>query len=142
MKKTVAIFMVLVTLLGLCGCQNAAASVVEKTIEKLSSQELSLDTGKALKSLEEMLMKLPEEEREKLQNLEILDKLKAEYEKLEAAAIQKMEEQIAQLMVEQLSEEQVEAARKALDKLPEEVREKISNVGVLEEAEKALNQMP
>lgn len=146
MKKWIALALVLVTLLSLCGCKEAVTSVLEKAIDKLSQQEVTLEMGDTLMKLKEDLMKLTEEEREKLKNLEILDKLIAKYEELEAAAIQKVEEQIAELpVVEQIQEEnkdQIEAARKAWEKLPEGVREKIKNIDILEEAEKALEQLP
>lgn len=145
MKKIIAIALVLVTLVGLCGCQEAVTTVLEKAIDKLSQQEVSLEMGQKLKELKEDLLELTEEQREKLKNLEILDQMIAKYEQLEAAAIKKVEEQIAQLpqgeQIQEGSREAIEAARKAWQLLPEDVREKIQNIDVLEEAEKALDKL-
>lgn len=142
MKKWIALILICATLLSLTGCSELAVTALEKGIDKLAQEGISLDVGKTLEKLKDMLGKLTDEQKAALGNSELLDSLIEEYDKLVEESIRKVEEQIAQLpeamATQEGVEEKIEAARKAWELLPKDIRDQISNIDILEEAEKAL----
>lgn len=138
MKKIIAILLVAVTVMSLVACAELFSKVEEQVaaLDLDKVKEVSLDMGESLQALLDKSSDLTEEEQDKL------DKLMEEYKKLEEKAIAELEAQIGKLPkpeeVDPSDEAVITAARKAYEALPEDIREKIDNVNVLEELEKAL----
>lgn len=139
MKKFFSVLLVVAMLLSLSACAELFSKVEEQVaaLDLNKIKEVSLDMGASLNALLENSDDLTDEEQSKL------DKLLAEYKKLEEKAIAELEAQINKLPkeeeVEPADENIIKAARNAYDALPEDVREKIGNVDLLVALEKALD---
>lgn len=143
MKRILSLLLVLSLFAGCCavlsGCQeieNAAIQTVEKLIDELSKEEISLKIADKIKAIQALLAKLEETDLEEMINLDKFYQIVDKYNELEAKAVAELEAMIDKLpTAEELQEPAAEAIQKVLDvydSATDAVKEKVSNAGALE----------
>ena len=143
MKRIFAFILALSLFAGCCaalsGCQaveNAATQAVEKLIDELTKEEITLEISDKIKSIQALLSKLEQTDLEDMINLDKFYEIVDKYSELEAKAVAELEEMIAKLPpAEELQEPAAEAIQKVLDlydSATDAVKEKVSNAGALE----------
>ena len=142
MKRIFALTLILC--LFFAGCESPKTAV-EKMIDQLTQQEISLDLGDEIEAIQNLLSKLNKEELEKIVDLEKFQGIVEKYKVLEDKAAQELEELIDKLPpadeIKESSREAIQKALEAYDKASDAVKEKVENSGILEEAKKQLEKL-
>ena len=143
MKKLLAVLLLVCLCASLlAGCQENLENLLQKGLQELENAQVDEDLYKKIQDVENILKKLPAGVKDGLEDLEILDKAKATWEKYANEESQKLEELIAQLpdedQITEASAETIEKVRKAYAEAGEDIRNRIDNLDILEAAEEAL----
>ena len=147
MKRIFAVLLTLVMCLALCACgKRSGFRQAEKMISGLG--EITLESGEALDSIEDILKTLSPEELKELSNYREYKRARRDYDKLaeedrlskeRQAQIDNAEALIAEIgEVTSESDEKIRAARSAYDALTPEQQAQIKDYSVLTAAEEAL----
>lgn len=123
---------------------NKASSVnMEKKIEELASMDINTDAyGIQLSECEEDYTKLSEEAKKLVSNQFELTKAREAYEENNQKKAQEVEDKISSIgKVDDNSQEKIKEAQDAYDKLTQDQKDKVTNVGVLESAAKEYEQI-
>lgn len=141
MKKTIVIILIVSMVLVLAGCgKSEEAQKVDDLISSLG--EITLDKGDLIRQAEEAVAALEAKDQKALDNIGALEEARTAYESLLNEEAAKIDEQIIALGTISLEKESdIAAARKALEELQPEIRERVKNSGQLDEAEDALNEL-
>ncbi len=142
MKKYLVVIMAVLMALCLCACGKSEA--VKAAEEKIAAiGEVTLDSEKRISAAEKAVEKLSDDELKQLDKAEELKKAREAYEELvlenKAAAVDSVIDQIGEVTLE--GAEKIAAARQEYDAAPENVKEKVKGLAVLESAENALIQL-
>ena len=142
MKKYLVVIMAVLMALCLCACGKTEA--VKAAEEKIAAiGDVTLDSEKRISAAEKAVEKLSDDELKQLDKAEELKKAREAYEELvlenKAAAVDSVIDQIGEVTLE--SAEKIAAARQEYDAAPENVKEKVKGLAVLESAENALIQL-
>lgn len=152
MKRILSFILVLSLLAGCCGtltgCQEvgtAAVQAVEKLIDELTKEEITLQIADKIKAIQSLLAKLEEADLEELINLDKFYQIVEKYTELENKAVAELEAMIEKLPpAEELEDSAADAVQKVLDlydSATDAVKEKISNAGLLEKLRDRLAQI-
>ena len=139
MKKMIAGGMALLLILSLCACKSEAAQNADNLILEIGEVDLTQNIKDKIYKAEQAVKGLKEREYKQLDNIAILEKAKETYSKLSAKEIEEAIDKIGTVTLE--SEEAILAARNIYSVSDLEVREYVTNFGVLQDAERDLNRL-
>lgn len=138
MKRIIAITICLILIVSLTACKSDEAKRVDKMIEDIGT--VTLDSEEAITEAEKEVEGLEPEDREQLDNEDLLKEKHEEYTvlvyKSQAKTVDDLITAIGE--VDLSSAEDIKKARTAYDELSEETKEYVNNYNLLEEAENKL----
>lgn len=148
MKKyrNIVLSLVLLTVnLMLCGCMSEAAKNVDKKILELSQRKVDINTKQYIDEIHSLDSALSEKEHNSLQNYTQFESIEAEYMEIEDSLVHELEALIDALPsvseIRLASETQILDAYEAFENAKEQVRARISNKSVLDEAMKRIEKI-
>lgn len=132
LKRFFCLLLCVCLCLSLCACfKSKQVKSVEQAITDIG--EVTLERETLITSAEELYNSLPDEEKEKVENYQVLTDARLAWD---ALAVEQVETLIANIGTVSLdSADKIEAARTAYDALTEELQAKVCNLGKLTEVE-------
>ena len=131
LKRICCIFLCVCLCLSLCACKSKNAKAVEQAINDIG--EVTLEREALISSAEELYSSLTDEEKETIENYQVLTDARHAWNDL---AVEQVQTLIADIGVVSLgSNDQIEAARSAYEALAEELQAKVLNLSKLTDAE-------
>lgn len=132
MKKTTICILCVLMCLVLCACgKSEAVKNTEAAIEAIGT--VTLDSGAAIEEAENLYAALPEEEKEQVENYELLLTSRDEYNQLRVSDVESKINGIGTVTLD--SGNAITQAREAYDALDAGLQSQVSNYSALETAE-------
>lgn len=139
MKKSLAILLVVILCLSLCGCGKSESLVAAENAVKAIG-EVTLNSEESINAAEKAINALGAEDREKFKYEDEFEEAKAEYKRLvsekNAADVETAIDEMGEATIDNL--ESINDAQKKYDALSSDEKELVSNYNVLESAQETL----